>query len=91
MYDYFAEVFMQTSNDLDRVTISIPHALALQTETVRSELKISRSELVRVALERFIQEQNNSRLAIIAAEMVEEYRGNSELTALTELDGEDFV
>ena len=82
---------MQSGNDVDRVTISIPHALALQSETVRSELRISRSELFRLALERFIQEQNNYRLALIAAEMVDEYRGNSELTALTALDGEDFV
>ena len=82
---------MQTSNNLDRVTISIPHALALQTEAVRSELKISRSELFRLAMERFIQEQNNSRLAAIAAEMVEEYKSNRVLTALTELDSEDFV
>ena len=82
---------MQTSNDLDRVTISIPHALALQSETIRNELKISRSELFRLAMERFIQEQNNSRLAAIAAEMVEEYKSNRALTALTELDGEDYV
>ena len=82
---------MQTCTDIDRVTISIPHALALQSETVRSELKISRSELFRIALERFIQDQNNHRLAIIAAEMVEEYKSNRALTALTELDGEDFV
>jgi len=81
---------MYAGTDVDRVTISIPHSLALQSETVRSELKISRSELFRLALERFIQEQNNSRLATIAAEMVEEYRSNRELTALTLLDGEDF-
>jgi metal-responsive CopG/Arc/MetJ family transcriptional regulator len=82
---------MYASNDVDRVTISIPHSLALQSEAVRGELKISRSELFRLALERFIQEQNNSRLATIAAEMREEYRSNSELTALTVLDGEDFA
>ncbi len=82
---------MQTGNDVDRVTISIPHSLTLQSETIRGELKISRSELFRLALEHFIQEQNNSRLAVIAAEMVEEYKSNRTLTVLTELDGEDFV
>lgn len=82
---------MHTSNDVDRVTISIPHTLALQSEAVRGELKISRSELFRLALERFIQEQNNYRLATIAAEMAEEYRINNELTALTALDSEDFA
>lgn len=82
---------MQTVNDVDRVTISLPHSLTLQSEAVREELNISRSELFRLALERFIQEQSNRRLATIAAEMVEEYRGNSELTALTSLDGEAFA
>ena len=82
---------MQTCTAVDRVTISIPHALALQSEAVRGELKISRSELFRLALERFIQEQNNYRLALTAAEMVEEYKSNGALTALTELDGEDFA
>ena len=82
---------MQTSNDVARVTISIPHSLALLSETVRSELNISRSELFRLALERFIQEQNNARLATIAAEMVEEYKNNKALTALAVLDGDDFV
>ncbi|HIJ86208.1 MAG TPA: hypothetical protein HPP97_00830 [Desulfuromonadales bacterium] len=82
---------MQYRNDVDRVTISIPHSLALLSETVRNELNISRSELFRLALERFIQEQNNSRLAIIAADMVAEYKSNRVLTALTDLDGEDFA
>lgn len=82
---------MQNSNDVDRVTISIPHSLALLSETVRSELNISRSELFRLALERFIQEQSNARLATIAAEMVAEYKSNRKLTALTDLDGEDFA
>lgn len=82
---------MQNSSDVDRVTISIPHSLALQSETIRDELKISRSELFRLALERFIHEQNNYRLATIAADMVEEYRSNKALTALTALDGEDFA
>ncbi len=68
---------MHTNDDVDRVTISIPHSLALQSEAVRGELKISRSELFRLALERFIQEQNNSRLAVIAAEMAEEYKSNT--------------
>jgi len=82
---------MQNSSDVDRVTISIPHSLALQSEIVRSELNISRSELFRLAMERFIQEQNNYRLATIAAEMVEEYQTNRALTSFTALDGENFV
>jgi metal-responsive CopG/Arc/MetJ family transcriptional regulator len=82
---------MQTNSEIDRVTVSLPHQLAQQTELIRTELNISRSELFRRALERFIQEQRTARLSVIAAEMAEEYRSNKELTACTALDGEDFV
>lgn len=81
---------MHTSAEVDRVTISLPHALASQAERLRAELKLSRSELYKIALERFIDEQRRSHLSSIAAEMAEEYRANRELTTLTALDGEDF-
>jgi metal-responsive CopG/Arc/MetJ family transcriptional regulator len=83
--------FMHTRTDVDRVTISLPHTLASQAETLRAELKLSRSELYKIAMERFIEEQRRSHLATIAAEMAEEYRTNRELTALTALDGEEFA
>jgi len=82
---------MHNSNAVERVTISLPHNLAIQADTVRSDLNLSRSELYRVAMERFIQEHNSSRLSAIAAEMAEEYRANKDLTCLTALDGEDFA
>lgn len=82
---------MHTSAEVDRVTISLPHALAGQAEKLRAELKLSRSELYKIAMERFIEEQRRSHLAGIAGEMAEEYRANSKLTELTALDGEDFA
>ena len=39
----------------------------------------------------FILKQNNSQLAIIAADMAEEYRNINVLTELTALDSDDFV
>ncbi len=82
---------MHTSMDIDRITVSLPHSLAGKADELRAELKVSRSELYRIALERFIDEQKRSRVAIIAAEMAEEYRTNRELTATTTLDAEDFA
>lgn len=81
---------MHTSMDIDRITVSLPHYLAEKSDELRAELKVSRSELYRIALERFIEEHKRSRVAAIAAEMAEEYRTNRELTAMTALDGEDF-
>lgn len=81
----------KTISDIDRVTISLPHAIACEIETLRTQLNVSRSELFKLAAERFIEEQHRSRLQTIAAEMAEEYRSNRELVACTALDAEDFA
>lgn len=75
---------------VDRVTISVPHTLASEADSYSAELKVSRSELYKMAMERFLAEQRRERLKLIVAEMAEEYRANAELTALTALDGEEF-
>lgn len=81
---------MHTATDIDRITVSLPHSLTGKADELRAELNVSRSELYRMALERFIEEQKRSRVAAIAAEMAEEYRNSRELTGLTSLDAEDF-
>ncbi|MBV5338646.1 MAG: ribbon-helix-helix protein, CopG family [Deltaproteobacteria bacterium] len=81
----------KTVSEIDRVTISLPHAIACEIETLRAQLNISRSEIFRLAVERFIEEQQRSRLQTIAAEMSEEYRSNRELVVCTAIDAEDFA
>ena len=78
-------------NETERVTISMPHSLAHDVDILRSDLKISRSELFKLAAEQFIAEQRRNRLQTVVAEMAAEYRSNRDLTALTSLDGEDFA
>ncbi len=78
-------------NETDRVTVSLPHSLAQDIDALRTSLNISRSELFKVALEQFLARQRRAQLQVVVAEMAEEYRTNRELTALTSLDGEDFV
>ena len=83
---------MLTANrSVERVTISVPHDLASEADTCSAELKVSRSELYKLALERFLVEQRRERLKLIVAEMAEEYRTDKELTALTVLDDEEFA
>lgn len=81
----------KTVSEIDRVTISLPHAIACEIENLRTQLNVSRSEIFRLAAERFIEEQRKSQLQTIAAEMSEEYRSNRELVACTDIDAEDFV
>jgi metal-responsive CopG/Arc/MetJ family transcriptional regulator len=78
-------------NESERVSISLPHGLAQEMDELRNELKISRSELFRVAAEQFVEKQRNARLQMAVAEMAEEYSARSELTGLTTLDSEDFA
>ncbi|MDD2308780.1 MAG: ribbon-helix-helix protein, CopG family [Desulfuromonadaceae bacterium] len=80
----------KTISEVDRVTISLPHSIVSEIETLRVKLKVSRSEIFKQAVERFIDEQNRSRLQTIASEMAEEYRSNRELVFFTSLDAEDF-
>lgn len=80
----------KTISEVDRVTISLPHSIVSEIETLRVKLKVSRSEIFKQAVERFIDEQHRSRLQTIAAEMADEYRSNRELAFLTSLDAEDF-
>jgi metal-responsive CopG/Arc/MetJ family transcriptional regulator len=83
---------MLTANrSVERVTISVPHELASEADSCSTELKVSRSELYKLALERFLAEQRRERLKLIVAEMADEYRADKELTALTALDAEEFV
>ena len=83
---------MLTANrSVDRVTISVPHELASEADSCSAELSVSRSELYKMAMERFLAQQRRERLKLIVAEMAEEYRADTELTALTVLDDEEFV
>jgi len=83
---------MHTANrSVERVTISVPHELASAADSCSAELNVSRSELYKMAMERFLAEQRRERLKLIVAEMAEEYRADSELTALTALDDEEFA
>jgi len=82
---------LNTNRSVDRITISVPHSLASEAESCSAELQVSRSELYKMAMERFLAEQRRERLKLIVAEMAEEYRGDAELTALSALDGEEFA
>ena len=82
---------LNSDRSVDRVTISVPHSLASEADSCSAELKVSRSELYKMAMERFLAEQRRERLKLIVAEMAEEYRADVELTALTALDGEEFL
>ncbi len=82
---------LNANRSVERVTISVPHELASEVDSCSAELSVSRSELYKMAMESFLAQQRRERLKLIVAEMAEEYRTDKQLTALTDLDGEEFV
>jgi len=80
----------KAAHNFERFTISLPIELSRGFEEIKNELHVSKSELFKMAFERFLDEYRKKKLAEAARIMAEEYRKNSELVALTALDGEDF-
>lgn len=76
--------------NVDRLTISLPKNLSNEIEAVRKELNIPKSEIFKIAIEKFLEQYRKRRLRKIAEMIADEYETDEELTALTELDSEDF-
>ena len=82
---------MQTKQNIaERMTISLPAFLLAEIESVRKDLNMPKSEICKIAIERFLAEHRKNKLAEIAAAMVDEYKTDDELTAFSSLDGEPF-
>jgi hypothetical protein len=79
-----------TSKQHDRITVSLPHGYSTAIKSLASELALSQSELITKAFEAYKETQQRKKVEKIAQSMVDEYRQNSDLVALTTLDGEDF-
>lgn len=82
---------MKKIQDFDRITISLSNDLSEEAEKIMKELKVSKSELFKIAFERFSHEYKKQKLRKIADMMKDEYKNNKTLTVLSSLDGEDFL
>jgi metal-responsive CopG/Arc/MetJ family transcriptional regulator len=59
-------------------------------DELKTEIKRSKSEIIKIAIESYIAQQNRKKLQKAVALMIEEYENSDELTALTSLESEDF-
>jgi metal-responsive CopG/Arc/MetJ family transcriptional regulator len=82
---------MKSEQGFERVTVAIPVQLLESIESIRSEMKINKSELIRRAVEEFIRNYKRKKLEEIALMMKDEYERNKELTLFTSLDSEGFI
>ncbi len=81
---------MKEYKNFERITISVPSSLSIEIEQLMNELKISKSEVFKIAFEKFSKEHKKEKLSKIAQSMKNEYKKNKHLSEFTELDSEDF-
>ena len=77
-------------NSYDRITFSLPKTLNIALDGLKSEINRSKSEIIKMAIESYIAQQNKKKLQRAVVLMAEEYESNDELTELTSLDSENF-
>lgn len=81
---------MTTQTSYDRITFSLPHTMNVTLDELKEELKSSKSDIIKQAIEYFVKRQKEEKLARAVELMAQEYEGNDELTYLADLDSEDF-
>ncbi len=81
---------MNLQNSYDRITFSLPHSMNLALDNLKGELQSTKSDIIKQAIEYFIQLQEEKKLQNAVKLMAKEYENNEELTYLTVLDAEDF-
>ena len=79
-----------TQNNYDRITFSLPNTLNIALDELKSEINRSKSEIIKMAIESYIAQENKRKLQKAVALMAEEYENNEELIAFTSLDSESF-
>ena len=79
-----------TQTNYDRITFSLPNSLNIALDELKNEIKRSKSEIIKIAIESYIAQQNKRKLQKAVALMAQEYENNNELTLLSSLDSEDF-
>ena len=83
-------IMIATQNNYDRITFSLPNSLNIALDELKSEINRSKSEIIKMAIESYIAQQNKRKLQKAVALMADEYENNDELTVLTSLDSESF-
>jgi len=74
----------------ERLTVSLPHGYSRAIKRLATELNLSQSDLVAKAFDAYRESQQRKRVEAIARSMVDEYKNDADLVALTALDGEGF-
>jgi metal-responsive CopG/Arc/MetJ family transcriptional regulator len=80
-----------TQSSYDRITFSLPNSMNIALDNLKSEIHRSKSEIIKLAIESYIAQQNKVKLQKAVKLMSDEYKKSDSLTDLTKLDSEDFL
>ncbi|NOZ90089.1 MAG: ribbon-helix-helix protein, CopG family [Epsilonproteobacteria bacterium] len=84
---------MVTSTQIEysRITFSLPQSMNIALNNLKNELKRSKSEIIKLAIENYLAQQKKLKLQKAVDIMANEYENSDELTEFTILDSEDFL
>lgn len=80
----------KTASKIDRITVSLPKKISEDIDTLKEELHVSKSEILKMAFENFMREHKKQKLKKVARIMAKEYEKDKKLTEFTTLDSEGF-
>jgi metal-responsive CopG/Arc/MetJ family transcriptional regulator len=80
-----------TQIEYDRITFSLPQSMNIALDNLKSEIKRSKSEIIKLAIESYLAQQKKLKLQRAVEMMASEYENSDELTEFTVLDSEDFL
>jgi len=82
---------MLTQNNYDRITFSLPHSMNLALDNLKKEIKTSKSEIIKLALQNYLLQQKSKKIQAAVDMIVQEYENDAELIEMTTIDSENFV
>ncbi len=74
----------------DRITFSLPHHLNEALDALKNESHQSKSELIKTAIENYLEEKKRRKLQEAVVLMADAYENDDDLTAMQVLDSEAF-
>ena len=80
-----------TNRQNSRITVTLPKYINDELNASKKELGYTKTEIIKIAIENFLEEQKKAKLQNAVAIMTNEYNNNKELTEFTALDSEDFI
>lgn len=82
---------MTANVEYDRITFSLPSSMNLALDTLKHEVSRSKSDIIKLALESYLAQQQKIKLQKAVELMTDEYADDSNFTEFTSLDSEDFA